>query len=414
MSSNAWLAAIIAAGIALRVAAATLLALPIESDALGYFTMATNLAEHGILLDHFDQHIFYSAGYPLLLAPVFALSGASFRVAFAVNMLLCAATICLIHRLTVRLSGSNPAGLLAAAAFAVWLPAIWNASMLAKENLSTPLLLALALCAIDLARNRAAPGTALLAGLLWGASILTGGSSLMTYLAVGIALIAVLRSGCGAARVIRAGIVFLAGTLLLLGPWLYAADQMVGRPILSSNPGFNLYLGNNPAATGWFISISDTPAGKGWEATRHRLGEAGTAQMLQDMAATWIRENPAQAAQLAARKLVYFWQPNLPDAADFAASRLIASVRIVEVAQYFVILGLGALAFFSRRIRGEDRLIMATIILCFWIVHAAAYIIMRYRDPVVALLIPMAAIPVASYGVSLGTLLRGRRTATQP
>ena len=33
----------------------------------------------------------------------------------------------------------------------------------------------------------------------------------------------------------------------------------------------------------------------------------------------------------------------------------------------------------------------------FWIVHAAAYIIARYRDPAIPLLIIMAAIPVAAW-----------------
>ncbi len=392
---NGWLAAIV-------------LAIPIESDALGYFTMAENLANHGILLDNFAQHIFYSAGYPLLLGPAFALFGASLTVGLAVNLLLAALSMGLLHRLTVRLSGSIPAGLLAAAVYAVWLPAIWNASMLAKENLSTPLLLALTLCAVALARNRGSSGTALLAGLLWGASLITGGSALLTCGGIGVALIVALCAEVRFAAVIRAGLAFLVGALILLGPWLTAANQMVGRPMLSSNPGFNLYLGNNPAATGWFVSIADTPAGKDWEATRLRLGEAGTAQMLQDKAIGWVRDNPAQAGHLAVRKLGYFWQPNLPDAQDFAASRLIASIRIVEVAQYIAILGLGLLAFWSRRIGGEDRLIMAAMIAGFWIVHAAAYIITRYRDPAIALLIPMAVIPVTAYV----TALRVRRASS--
>ena len=33
----------------------------------------------------------------------------------------------------------------------------------------------------------------------------------------------------------------------------------------------------------------------------------------------------------------------------------------------------------------------------FWLIHAAAYIIPRYRDPAIPLLIVMAAIPVAAW-----------------
>src|SRR3546814_11524341 len=74
---------------------------------------------------------------------------------------------------------------------------------------------------------------------------------------------------------------FIVGATLMLAPWLYATNQIVGRPVLTTNAAFNLYLGNNPAATGKFVSIADTPLAKDWNATRLRLGEVGTADRLQ-------------------------------------------------------------------------------------------------------------------------------------
>src|SRR3546814_2406723 len=72
--------------------------------------------------------------------------------------------------LTLALSGNRGACLIAAAVYALWCPGIGNATMLAKENLSTPLLLGIALCAIRIARGERPAGTALVAGLLWGAA----------------------------------------------------------------------------------------------------------------------------------------------------------------------------------------------------------------------------------------------------
>jgi hypothetical protein len=172
---------------------------------------------------------------------------------------------------------------------------------------------------------------------------------------------------------------------------------MVGRPILTTNAAFNLYLGNNPAATGKFVSIADTPLGNDWGETRIRLGEARNADRLQGEALRWIGENPGRAVELAALKLAYFWQPNIPDADELATSKAIASIRVFDVAQYAVIVVLGLIAFRSRLIASEGKWIFATMITGFWLIHAAAYIIVRYRDPVMPLLIVMAAVPAAAW-----------------
>src|SRR3546814_19491140 len=97
------------------------------------------LAERGELADMYGQKAFYSAGYPLLLAPFFKALGSSVGAAIAVNLLLCAVSIWLIYGLTLALSGNRGAGLIAAAVYALWFPGIWNATMPARENLSTPL-----------------------------------------------------------------------------------------------------------------------------------------------------------------------------------------------------------------------------------------------------------------------------------
>jgi 4-amino-4-deoxy-L-arabinose transferase-like glycosyltransferase len=390
-----FLAAIIAVALALRIAAAMILKQPLQSDPLSYFTMAEGLAARGELLDNFGQHAFYSAGYPLLLAPFFALFGASVPVALAVNMLLSGVSIWLVYRLAITLSRNPEAGLLAAIAFALWFPGIWNATALAKENLSTPLLLALTLSAIGVARGGRI--VALVAGVLWGAALVTGGSALLLCAGVGVALVMLWRREGRVLPAFRSGLCFMLGALLVLAPWFYATNQMVGRPVLTTNAAFNLYIGNNPAATGRFVSIADTPLGKDWNATRLRLGEVANSDRLQSAALGWIAENPGRAGELALIKLAYFWEPNIPDAADFASSKAIASIRLVEVAEYLVILVLGIMAFRSRLIARDQKWIVAAMIAGFWVIHASAYIIARYRDPAVPLLIVMASIPVAAW-----------------
>ena len=400
VSNERWrliLALIILCAVVMRLAAAWILAQPLESDSLSYFTMAQSLAERGELVDIYGQHVFFSAGYPLFLSLFFAIFGSSVGVALGVNAVLCVIGTWLIYRLALTLSGNRFAGALAAAAYAVWLPGIWNATMLAKENLSTPLLLAIALCAIDVARNKRPIRAAMVGGLLWGAALVTGGSALLLCAGIAIALLVLWRAQGFFAPALVGGLGFLVGAAVMLAPWLYATDQMVGRPVLTTNAAFNLYLGNNPAATGKFVSIADTPMGRNWEATRLKLGEVGNADRLQAEAMRWIRDNPARAAELAACKLVYFWQPNLMDAEDVGASKAFVLIRLVEVIQYGLIVVFGLAALRSRLIASDAKWIFAAMIVGFWLVHAAAYIITRYRDPVMPLLIVLAVIPVAKW-----------------
>ncbi|WP_428627331.1 ArnT family glycosyltransferase [Sphingopyxis sp.] len=404
------LVAIVLLAMALRLAGAWVLQHPLNSDPLAYFTMAQGLAERGELTDMYGQKAFYSAGYPLLLAPFFKALGSSVGTAIAANLLLCAISIWLIYKLTVALSGLRGAGLIAAAIYALWFPGLWNATMLAKENLSTPFLLGITLCAIAIARGERPAGAALVAGLLWGAALVTGGSALLLCLGVAVALLMLMRARARFAPAFAAGLCFIIGAVLMLAPWLYTTDLMVGRPVLTTNAAFNLYLGNNPAATGRFVSIADTPLAKDWDSTRLRLGEAGNADRLQGEALNWIKANPGRAAELAALKLAYFWQPNLPDARDFAVSKALASIRLIEVAQYGLILLIGLLAFRSRQIASDGKWIFAAMIAGFWLIHAAAYIIVRYRDPVIPLLIIMAAIPVTAWVERLAAR-RNRRHA---
>lgn len=78
-------------------------------------------------------------------------------------------------------------------------------------------------------------------------------------------------------------------------------------------------------------------------------------------------------------KLACFWQPNIPDAIDFAV-QAVASIRLIGVAQSAAILLLGLLAVRSRRTAPDGKLIVAAMIAGFWLFHAAAHIIARYRD----------------------------------
>jgi hypothetical protein len=280
--------------------------------------------------------------------------------------------------------------MIAGLAYAVWLPGIFGATFIHKESLTTLLVLVFVHMVLGL-RDKARPeGQAVLAGAVYGFGLLAGASSIL--IAAG-ALWAIFRL---VRREKAALLAFAGGALLCLVPWLTYTNSLFGKPVLTTNSGFNLYLGNNPAATGRFVSIADTPVGPHWQSLLKGYGEDEASDALGAKAREWIIANPAEAASLAATKLGLFWAPNIPDRQELTASPAIGAIRLVDVLQHLIIMALGLWGLWLMR-RKEDARTVAIVIAAFWGVHSLTYIITRYRDPVMPLMIAFAAIPVANW-----------------
>ncbi len=384
--------------LALRAGAFIILDPVIESDGAAYLAIADSLLRTGVPTDMFGQHGFYSIGYPLALLPISALFGATAMAALLTNLVLAIITFGLLWRLARDIGLPAWARVLTAAVYATWLPGIWNASMVARENLSTPLLLAVLLTSLAILRRRR--GASVIAGMVCGAAMLAGGSAILLGLAPMIAI--VLAANRHRELVVRSGAMLAGGLLLVLAPWLLAMHAMTGSATLATSSGFNFYLGHNPAATGGFISIADTPAGNQWEQMRREYGEAEASAALAREGRAFIAAHPLQTIGLAADKLVRFWTPNLPDTADFAASTVVATIRLAEVLQYLLLLILGGYALLTGRVARDQRRVIMALIAGFWLVHAAAYVMPRYRDPVMPVVMLLGVAALARRGVQDG------------
>lgn len=379
-----------------RAAAIAVLDAPLRSDALSYFLMAKALSEGATMVDAYGQIAFFSPGYPLLLAPFFALLGPSVALAQAINLGLAAISGLLVHAVARTLGAPRWAATLAVLAFAVLLTSVSVSVSLGKENLTTPLLLAYVLLTLRLARG-SGPALAAAAGAIFGALLLAGPSAILTLGAMGVALWSVARRKRWPAALI-VGACFAAGCLVPLAPWLAHTDRHLGAPVLTTNGAFNLYLGNNPAADGRFVGIEQTPMGARWEELRATRGELGASEYLGARARAYMLANPGRTAGLAATKLVYFWLPNTPDAADRARDPMLSALRWLEVAQYLLVMltGVLGLVLLIRRRRIEGMLLAATLS-GFWLVHALTYVIPRYREPIMPLMLICAVMALCLF-----------------
>ncbi|HRN82765.1 MAG TPA: glycosyltransferase family 39 protein [Nitrosomonas europaea] len=382
-----WLILILSVGFLLRIAA--ILSLNHESnggDELAYISMALNLINGGEIKDNMGNHAMYNVGYPLfILAPVFFFFGENIFAARICNVLLGGVAIILCY-LVAKEAGAGKIGRLTAAGIlALYLPTGVYAVYILKENLMTPLMLGVIWCALRLAHQpskKAAAGC----GILFGLLALTGNAALSLAAAVMLAL--VLAPTTTSRKATFMTLIF-AIAVAISAPWMIRNAFVIGSPVMNTNGGFNLYLGNNPAATGYFVSIADTPRGSTWGDLR-KTGEVQASETLKQEAIAWIKDHPVDFLTLAAKKAVYFWTPPVHEGKG-EQSPIEKIIRISWLIQFIVIVAAALATLLIKELRNKQLLILWLAICSYTAVHMLFYVIFRYREPIMPITMIMAA-----------------------
>ncbi|PIF10883.1 ArnT family glycosyltransferase [Janthinobacterium sp. 13] len=397
-----WLAIIAGIGLALRAAAIAGFQHVPEGDELAYRSMALNLLGGNGIVDSMGNRAMYNVGYPLLiLAPVFFLFGDDLLAVRLVNMCLGGAAIVLCYLVAKEAGAGRSGRLIAAAAWALYLPSGIYGIYLAKENLMIPLMLGVMWCALRLARQPS-KSVATGCGVLFGLLALTGNAALSLLAVLAWAL---LLSPASTVRRASLAMLALSVALVISGPWLLRNMQVIGAPVLNTNGGFNLYLGNNPAATGMFISISETPRGSTWDALR-KTGEVQASETLKQEAISWVKAHPAAFLALAAKKAAYFWTPPL-HAGKGNQSPAEKLVRLLWAIQFLLLIAGAIGTVLMPRLRNRQVALLWLALACYTGVHMLFYVIFRYREPMMPVLAVMT-------GLVLESLVAARRQAAHP
>jgi 4-amino-4-deoxy-L-arabinose transferase-like glycosyltransferase len=381
------LSAIFCVALLFRVVTVMVLDIPPESDYAAYQLMAQNFLSGNGFTDGENQ-AFMSAGYPLLvLVPVFALTGNSLLAAQLVNAFLGAITVLICYFVARRAGAGRVAGLVAASLLTLYIPSWIYAEYIAKENLMAPLMLGIIWCALGLAK-KASYTIAALSGLLFGLLALTGNAALSIGGAVLVAL-AFSKTAFGR-KVVSAGIIGVIAVAILT-PWLVRNYHVVGAPVINSNSGFNLYVGNNPSATGYFVSIADTPAGSQWHALRKEHGELGASRILGVLAIDWIKDHPTEALVLSLKKAAVFWMPPIHGGKG-DGSRAETVSRLIWLVQFVILTSASVASLAFRNLRTRSLAILWLAVIGYTAVHMLFYVVFRYREPIMPLLCILSAL----------------------
>ncbi|WP_270936644.1 glycosyltransferase family 39 protein [Falsiroseomonas oryzae] len=405
------LAAILLLAAAMRVGAAVAVPSPLESDYLGYWNLAGHLAAgRGLILEDGKPTAFLSIGYPIFLAGFFVLFGTSIAVVKAVNVVLGIAAVLFAYLAARAMFRSPWAAALGALILAAYVEASVYGAYVAKENLMVFLLMA----QLVLAAHAGAGGAwrvlnPVLFGVATGWLVVTGNAAI-SFLP-GFVAIAFFARGAAVAPTLRYFV--LAGLVgaLTIAPVVVRNHLAFGGWGVNNNGGFNLYLGNNPNATPYFMSIADTPMGPRWHALREELGERGSSQYLGELAKQHILDNPGETIALSLRKALAFWEPPT-HSGKYEETRVEQFVRLIWLVQYLGIALLCVAAFL--RLRQDWRGIGAILLMVagYTAVHMLFYVVYRYRLPIMPMLCVLAGLGAHALLMRLARSPAERRRAT--
>lgn len=370
-------------------------------DYAAYYLMASNLYSGHGLIDSFGNLAYMNAGYPLFLYVLFHLTGVSVRAATYANAALGTISVLLVYLLGRAVFERRFVAFLGAALWACYLPAITYCEHLAKEDLMAPLLLAQLLLTVHYLRSRPSAWLAIGMGMVIAAQALVGSSALVL---VPLSVVALASGGDRPWRLkARHALLASVTATVLLAPWLYRNDVVLGSPVLNTNGGFNLYLGNNPAATGMFESVAKTPLGKLWQGLRARMGEVRANTRLEHAALAYMAQHPLATARLDVKKLGLFWEPPVHEGVDHNAERGEALARAIWLVQY-LILGAFALAGLFTLWRVPGAWVLLGAVALYTALHMLFFVQFRYRLPIM----PVVAL-IAAYGMQHAYLRYGNR-----
>lgn len=273
-----------------------------RADALLFHSLASNLAISGKYTINASPFAFYPTGYPAFLSIFYDLFGGDIFVAKLVNILLSVGIVFLIYKIANIVFGKNAAKL--ASLFYAFYPAsIGFCSTIMSELFYTFLFLLFILLVLEKDFRKKWFSNILL-GLVIGFLILSRGIFLFIPLVV---FLYDLVKGKKIWKIVANTFIIWIIVILVILPWTVRNKIVFGEFILiDAHAGHNLYVGNNPQATGGY-SIGFDPA----HMTKHplfvNLNTIKKDKIAFQYAVKYITNNPIQFLFLMPLKFMHLY-----------------------------------------------------------------------------------------------------------
>jgi len=328
--------------------------------------------------------------YPLVLAMVYSISSnpLSFWIVIFLQAIISALTCIVIYLIALKMF-HRKAAMIAGIISVIYPSFILNTARIVPETFFT-FWLSLTVLHLLLLREVPSLKNQLISGVLLGITLLNSNVIVPVIPFIGIWLF--LLAGTWREKVKKALLV-IATAFLIVSPWVIR-NYIVFKefPLMKTTLGVNLWLGNNPRATGTFFLPSGEPMDailpEAWY-KGFAFSETEQDKILYDEAMVYINKNPQHYARLLLKRLYYFtWFP--PDNLLSKEGRLYK--KLFKIPYGFILMSsaIGITLFLKRNSR--DTFLLCAIILSvvglysFFIVGHA-----RYRLPIEPYLIVFSA-----------------------
>lgn len=283
------LAAVVALGLALRIAWALNVPVAPVSDSHAYDVFARNLVQHNVYgWEPASPSAYWPVGTAFVYSVLYRIFGVNHAPILVLNTVLGAVIVALTIILARRWHGRDTA-VAAGVLVACWPSLIEFTTVLASELPFMALLLgALALWSVE---GRSLTRASWAGVLLGGACYFRPTALLVPALLVAVSF----TRGAPRARLALNGAVVLAVMALVIAPWSVRNSLLFHRFVLiSTNGGANTWMGNNPASFGQYMELPSL----------ENLDEAERDAYLGREARRYILDHPLRFAVRTAVKLV--------------------------------------------------------------------------------------------------------------
>ncbi|HVC92512.1 MAG TPA: glycosyltransferase family 39 protein [Pirellulales bacterium] len=361
-------------------------------DSQTYWTLGQQLA-HGEPYQYGSANasVFRMPGYPLLLAALFRVVGDDPPVVWArgLGALLGTMAVGCVYWLGRQVL-EPPTALLAAGMAAIYPGAVATSVFVLSEAAFCPLMvaqLAAWVATWQASDPRRARTWAAGAGVLAALATLVR-PSWLTFVPFGIVVAMFIDRP--RSRLLRLGLVMLAGMAVTMSPWWIRNWRLVGRFVPTTlQMGASLYDGLNPRADG-SSQMSFVPEFDALEREQHGAGvgfEYRLDRRLFRASLAWAAGHPRRVIELAGVKFVRLWNVWPNDAGNRGWA-----IRLVTLLSYVPILGLGLAGVWHQRGRGWPIALCWLPAVYLTLLHVVFVSSIRYREPaMLVLLVPAAA-----------------------
>lgn len=350
-------------------------------------------------------------GFPAYLASVYRLFGTDVPVPVlgGLNAVLRSLTTFLVYVLALRAFGPSTA-FFAAAVHAIdpW-EAFWSAFVL-KESLAVLLAMA-AIVVMAGAIERRSPAAG------FGAGVLIALAGLTRYASIGLLPWALALIGARAVSrrvdwgdAARIAAALTLGALIGLAPWLIRNRSTIGAAVVYAQPGYYLWVSNGPGTEKtidtWGYSGLSTPdpsAARVIAGTHHGVIDRDRAFFI--AALSHMLARPFDVALLAAGRFVNMWRPTFAGASRANLSILGGWSTLFAIA---VIAGF-VLSLRTAPVSRDSLWIVYGFVLFYFVLHAAFWSEIRYRQYVTPLMCVFAGLAVRR-ALTFSTTLEPRNT----